>query len=88
MAQGEMSGWQPIETAPKDGAYILLLNPAGEIGIGWMDLRHEGTEREFLSGGGAYCDGRHQSVYCGGWKPADCTHWMPLPAPPAPSEEA
>lgn len=68
--------WQPIETAPEDGTWILLAakddreeNLAVQSGFwsytydGWRDFRND-------------------SCAIGGFEP---THWMPLPsAPPAP----
>lgn len=60
------SEWQPIETAPKDGTWIMCkVEPAHH---GWEDcivLRYRGDEW-----------GRPGMV---GYKP---THWMPLPKPP------
>ena len=69
-----MMEWQPIETAPKDGAEILITDGqtvavvswneyAAELydGIGWTDMGEMGW---------------------GGMVGAEPTHWMPLPAPP------
>lgn len=62
-----LSEWRPIETAPKDGTWIMCkVEPAHH---GWEDcivLRYRGNEW-----------GRPGMV---GYKP---THWMPLPKPPA-----
>ena len=74
-------GWQPIETAPKDGTRVLLW-------IEWSDVPVVGE----FSHGRWQADTEHYSVSCG----AGCyggsvssdrymkpTHWRPLPAPPA-----
>lgn len=74
-------GWQPIETAPKDGTRVLLW-------IEWSDVPVIGE----FSHGRWRADTEHYSVSCG----AGCyggsvssdrymkpTHWRPLPAPPA-----
>lgn len=63
--------WQPIETAPKDGARGLLLAKAGEwVGEGyWSD--YDDTWREVNNHG------------TDAWgHPLDPTHWMHLPEPP------
>lgn len=69
--------WQPIETAPKDGTNVLLLNRAGNMACGmWMESRGLGTGW-FLRGGSGpdlFFNYHHGP-----------THWMPLP--PAPEEK-
>ena len=64
----DANDWQPIGTAPKDGATILLWEPYDkqQIGIGWKwenDLFWEGGQPQV-------------------WETP--THWMPLPKPPSP----
>jgi hypothetical protein len=77
----QAKGWQPIETAPKDGTNLLLCEARnGEIG----NIEHgawEFIERSDWDGAKVY-----------GWctdfgRIDEPTHWMmPLPAPP-PAEE-
>jgi len=62
--------WQPISTAPKDGAWYL-------VGC-WVQCLEDSVLEwsawaEPLDGSEVGCDGRYGD-------PA--THWMPLPAPP------
>jgi hypothetical protein len=67
----EMSEWQSIETAPKDGEHILLFGALKRdvVTIGfWYE-----PERNWY---GWY---HPRAGMDGGLKP---THWMPLPAPP------
>ena len=71
-AQAE--GWRPIETAPKDGTRVLLLN----------DLREFGSDRVIVE---AMWRTASQSAWwsCpvrGGYIGENPTHWMPLPEPP------
>ncbi|MGI9292383.1 MAG: DUF551 domain-containing protein [Pseudomonadales bacterium] len=68
-----MTDWQPIETAPKDGTWVLL----GGCEFGyiiqtarWYDWGVQGWEW------GDYSNR--------GFKP---THWMPLPEPPKTDED-
>jgi len=71
-----VSEWQPIETAPKDGTYLLLINV------------RDFERGQMLPFVGVYTHlgiGKAWSKWiavpgCYGQKP---THWMPLPAPPA-----
>ena len=83
-----MNEWQPIETAPKDGKPILILN--GETIPETPNIR----VASFLDGPDAHRLGYKAYLDCGGWliwnDDADFyvegaqypTHWMPLPAPP------
>jgi hypothetical protein len=61
-------GWQPIETAPKDGTRFLAFYVADEgiydilwdEGLGWVSQDY--SIENFMQ--------------------SDFTHWMPLPPPP------
>lgn len=75
-ALDEPTGWQPIETAPKDGTRVLAIwGKHGTQIIYWYSWEER---PEYLVKAGA----------C--WKPenqrcpinATPTHWMPLPHPP------
>lgn len=69
-----MTGWQPIETAPKDGTNILAwwANPHAEpIIISWDG--HNGEWSLWC-----FCvDGSTAAT-------EEFSHWMPLPEPPSP----
>lgn len=75
-----MSDWQPIETAPRDGTHILVINAAflheGEMCVAfWHTLRGEKQE-----------DGRWDVTGYGGYEAepeVEPTHWQPLPEPPS-----
>ena len=60
-------GWQPIETAPKDGSEIILFDP-------------DYSQRSGFEGRYSAPRGNWLSSYDSPVKP---THWMPLPPPPA-----
>ena len=62
-------GWQPIETAPKGGTYILLFGMHTRSALSVMIVaRWDGdTWQSSDDGYGAYIEP---------------THWMPLPEPP------
>ena len=80
-----MTDWQPIETAPRDGTWILLTGgsieyswdgdsqPAAVVGQYAIALT---TERWQF----AWYDGGYYGEY------VDPTHWMPLPEPPGEGE--
>ena len=69
--QEGMAGWQPIETAPKNGTEILgYTEEVGALVLYWDSMT---GERDHWS------DGMSFSF----WKP---THWMPLPAAPGPAD--
>ena len=71
-----MTGWQPIGTAPKDGAEILLYFPEGKIGSAKWRKGIFGGPKEWFSAEG--------SRLCLAYDPP--THWMPLPPPPEESK--
>jgi hypothetical protein len=64
--------WQPIETAPRDGARILLVR--GDYI--WLD--------DWWKGDGANSNWSSLVAWkqATGKTPDPPTHWMPLPAPP------
>ena len=67
-----MSGWRPIETAPKDGTLILAYarrERKPHIRVTWW--------RTAKDGAGYIGWGEFNERY---WPP---THWQPLPDPPA-----
>ena len=78
-----MSGWRPIESAPKDGRPILVFAP-------------DATEpRVFLLMWTEWVNAEDASDIDGNWKDladdqefdASPTHWMPLPSPPGTDRE-
>lgn len=90
----ETSGWQPIETAPKDGRTLLLgyFNKLGN----WRTVRGQWFEQDELDEweGDDYgnpadwyetADAADDPPNC--WR-IEPTHWMPTPQPPRASEKA
>lgn len=65
--------WQPIETAPRDGAWVLLAREFEWSTPGWW--------AEDNSEGDWYELNNHPSDSWGG-PLAGVSHWMPLPTPP------
>lgn len=61
-------GWQPIETAPKDGTHFLCLRADGKMTVAFRRNPSSRTD-EILSMPGLYAQ--------------FANHWMPLPEPPA-----
>jgi hypothetical protein len=82
---GTHMAWRPIETAPKDGTWILMTNGVDVAGGQW--IRDEGGTTEYRDEDGRYL-GQDDRDDFEGWmdwmggipRP---THWSPLPAPPA-----
>ena len=71
--------WKPIETAPKDGSYVLLGHPKWQVV--WQGYYRTGREpgmNEHLT------DERVRGWTRTGFQDFQlpATHWMPLPAPP------
>lgn len=76
-AEGAVVGWQPIETAPRDGTVIIVGGTPDGYGpkvrtAHWGSGRYLNHKKGFQQ---AWVD--HPGHTC------DPTHWMPLPAPPA-----
>ena len=68
-----MSEWRPIDTAPKDGTFVLLSGRDLPVWQGsWV-----GTSGRYAINGWT----RFNSLDIN-WNP---THWMPLPAAPQPT---
>ncbi len=78
----EAQQWKPIETAPKDGTWILGINNRGNCAvIIWA--------KEALDGRGGLANGwihPFSDMTLSGFWNGDCgsvaTHWQPLPHPP------
>ena len=96
-AAAALSGWLPIESAPKDGTRIILGRPDidGDGGVSasgyWDDALEDGVD--YMGHDGGFTDSDYQvfspgrsfgnpDYRYGGSQP---THWQPLPATP-PSE--
>ena len=73
-----MSTWQPIETAPRDGTWVLLADPdlCDEHGV---LLPVPAEFRPEVTGWGSP-DGEWMDLH--GCRVITPTHWMPLPEPP------
>lgn len=67
----EMTEWQPIETAPKDGSKILAWFADGDYSIIYWGA-YDGSWVQSLPGLGSDS----------GYSPDTFIHWMPLPEPP------
>lgn len=68
--------WLPIETAPKDGSWLLLYEDADIPVCGYW---HVIDEHDFSWSGWTYADVLLAEVRPEGVRP---THWMPLPESP------
>jgi hypothetical protein len=86
--------WQPIETAPRDGSWVLAYAPEGEYDSDWNDsegrvvpvtavvrwpIEHPGHADPGLQGNCAMWSGYYDGI---GPFDGEVTHWMPLPEPP------
>lgn len=83
--QGDLEGWQPIETAPLDGREVLVWGLVADSSETFPDFRPAAAPRiayftESRSGlsqwHGESAGAHDEYLY---WRP---THWRPLPAPP------
>ncbi len=76
-------GWQPIESAPKDGSYIIAAKFGRSQELAWV--KHS---RWITAGEIADLEGGEPDEYDPGWtdgnddsEPCFPTHWMPLEPP-------
>lgn len=67
-----MTGWQPIESAPRDGADFIGYERIGDNDR-ILTMRYDQSRKRF-----------HINVTPFIW--FDPTHWMPLPPPPEQSQ--
>lgn len=86
------AGWQPIETAPKDGTNILVFYTKASVDfchIAWWDngefYKEQGYQNiEDATGWWSYIKDSFSSHKLNGYDAP--THWMPLPQPPKENE--
>lgn len=65
-------GWQPIETAPRDGAVFLAFVPHSQVGFAFTACWNTRNRLLCMMSGDDYT--------------AEATHWMPLPEFPENAE--
>ena len=88
-----MIKWQPIETAPKDGNYVLVYANVASVAIvhlAWYRNKEEYKIGQYFSdwtleeweGWWTYPENAITQVRLEGYKQP--THWMPMPKEPEP----
>ncbi len=81
-----MMEWQPIETAPKDGTWILAINNRrNQAVIIWRDDAFDEGDPDRTRGEGGWIHPfttGYRSTFWNGGCGSVPTHWMPLPEPP------
>jgi hypothetical protein len=79
---GEAVGWRPIETAPKDGSWFVVVCVDGEYEVGRYDPSM--YDRYVPVEGGLYRKEQEVGYEWRGFNNIHrATHWMPLPSPPS-----
>ena len=71
MTKPDENGWRPIETAPKDGTYVLVFS------------NEDGVDKAYCDEGFWF---RMATAEYGNefWEIENPTHWQRLPPPPKP----
>lgn len=64
-------GWQTIDTAPRDGSWILIYEQFDDVTVGWWSPY---SKKWMALRGAHYDDGVEEG--------SNPSHWMPLPEPP------
>jgi hypothetical protein len=80
----QLAGWQPIESAPKDGTAIWLLVD-GLPYLGYGEPAHRELDRKakwIVKASFRRCEDRADENYGCYGHDAEPTHWIPLPEPP------
>lgn len=72
------NGWQPIETAPKDGAYVLVSNVGG-VWVAKFKPVYQSGWKPPIPWQSMMLNHNHIPSAKRNSGP---THWMPLPPPP------
>ena len=85
MKTSDPTGWQPIETAPKDGTEIIVFHHIGGVcagfcpAPGWAWHCMDGHNTRWVKAAGEDVARQVPSLTSFNEPP---THWMHLPAPP------
>lgn len=77
--------WHPIDTAPKDGTYILVARAGEDIGPEPVEVtNYFRIERDVYVDVGNGLFRKERQLFHEGWNGNGhrATHWMPLPEPP------
>ena len=83
-----MTDWQPIETAPVDGTWVLITSYNTANWSDGVDRSYWQTQSaHYINGAwviGTYADSQYGYMEVEYYTPyaSGPTHWMPLPAPP------
>ena len=72
LPEKQSSGWQPIETAPKDGTVVLCWDEFKECDLMWYGIIQQWNKPKDILGW----------MYVATNTECYPTHWMPLPKPP------
>ena len=79
--KADEDGWQPIETAPKDGT-TMLVNHAEHALIGYGPSSRPSRQFALARWTGIFWETGVPGGHAFGGADDQFTHWMPLPDPP------